>query len=99
MLRHILVVLFLCCAVHAETFSATGDSAAELQDDIDAFTSQLGVNNGFTPTTNAGGFRSINWDAAPDSVSDPAAVRDAPAFRDDVRALVVHLACVRAGLL
>lgn len=53
-------------------FSGTGADTAELTPLVQDFRDTLGVNNGNAPV-NAGpdGFRSINWDAAPDAVSDP----------------------------
>lgn len=53
-------------------FSGTANDAAGLAPLVDDFRNALGTNNGNAPV-NAGpeGFRSINWDAAPDAVSDP----------------------------
>lgn len=53
-------------------FSGTAKDTAGLTPIVDEFRDALGTNNGNAPI-NAGpdGFRSIDWDAAPDGVSDP----------------------------
>lgn len=57
---------------NAMVFSAAADTAEDLKPTVDAFRSALGSNNGNAPVSgDPNGHRSINWDAAPDSVSDP----------------------------
>lgn len=54
------------------TFSANKDTAAELQETVDTFRDALGANNGNDPVNgDPKGRRQINWDAAPDFISDP----------------------------
>lgn len=66
--------LFLPIAASAVpiVFSGTANTADDLTPVVDDFRNALGTNNGNAPV-NAGpdGFRSINWDAAPDAISDP----------------------------
>ncbi|MEM7499044.1 MAG: VPLPA-CTERM sorting domain-containing protein [Pseudomonadota bacterium] len=50
---------------------ATGEDAAAIQSTVDAFRSALGDLNANEPVNNVGGRRQINWDAAPDAISDP----------------------------
>ncbi len=70
------VALFLLLPITAEAapvvFSGVGDNAEELAPIVNDFREALGPNNGNAPV-NAGpnGHRSINWDAAPDAISDP----------------------------
>ena len=52
-------------------FSATAANPAGLAPTVDAFRDALGPLNANAPVNNAGGRRQINWDAAPDAVSDP----------------------------
>ncbi len=53
-------------------FSANADTPEELKPTVDAFRSALGDNNGNAPEIgDPNGHRSINWDAAPDFISDP----------------------------
>ena len=53
-------------------FSGTANDAAGLAPLVDDFRNALGANNGNAPVNaGPGGHRSINWDAAPDAVSDP----------------------------
>lgn len=53
-------------------FSATGADAAGIQGTVDAFRDALGPLNPPAPVAgDPGGRREINWDAAPDAVSDP----------------------------
>lgn len=53
-------------------FEANTNTAAELQPTVDAFRDALGPNNGNAPAAgDPFGRRQINWDAAPDNVSDP----------------------------
>lgn len=53
-------------------FTGAGEDTAALTPTVDDFRNALGPNNGNAPI-NAGpdGHRSINWDAAPDGISDP----------------------------
>ncbi|QDU56683.1 PEP-CTERM sorting domain-containing protein [Aeoliella mucimassa] len=48
-----------------------GTDAASIQDTVDLFRADLGDQNSPAPVNNIGGRREINWDGAPDSVSDP----------------------------
>lgn len=52
-------------------FSATGVDAASIQTEVDDFRTELGALNAFEPVNVVGGRRQINWDAAPDFISDP----------------------------
>lgn len=52
-------------------FSAAGPDAASIQAEVDAFRAALGDLNPNEPQNFEGGRRQINWDAAPDAVSDP----------------------------
>ncbi|GFE49062.1 hypothetical protein So717_08150 [Roseobacter cerasinus] len=52
-------------------FSAAGPNAASIQAEVDAFRTALGALNPNEPQNFKGGRRQINWDAAPDAVSDP----------------------------
>ncbi|MEP5759692.1 MAG: VPLPA-CTERM sorting domain-containing protein [Litoreibacter sp.] len=52
-------------------FSAIGPDAASIQDEVDRFRDALGELNPNEPENFAGGRRQINWDAAPDVISDP----------------------------
>ncbi|MEM1344488.1 MAG: hypothetical protein AAGI34_07885 [Pseudomonadota bacterium] len=52
-------------------FTAAGPDAASIQDEVDAFRAALGALNPFVPQNFSGGRRQINWDAAPDTISDP----------------------------
>lgn len=52
-------------------FQATGTDAAGIQATVDDFRNALGGLNANQPVNNAGGRRQIDWDAAPDAVSDP----------------------------
>jgi len=59
-------------AAQAQTVTeGIGDDAAELQSTVDSFRSKLGDLNAPVPQNLDGGRREINWDAAPDAVSDP----------------------------
>ncbi|MGF1553074.1 MAG: hypothetical protein ACFBWO_11335 [Paracoccaceae bacterium] len=56
----------------AATFTATGASAADIQGTVDDFRDALGTLNAFEPANHdQNGRRQINWDAAPDAISDP----------------------------
>ncbi|TWT37141.1 hypothetical protein KOR34_20880 [Posidoniimonas corsicana] len=48
-----------------------GPDAASIQATVDAFRADLGELNAPEPVNHPGGRREVNWDAAPDSVSDP----------------------------
>lgn len=48
-----------------------GPDAASIQATVDAFRADLGDLNAPEPVNHPGGRRQINWDAAPDAVSDP----------------------------
>ncbi|TWT77340.1 hypothetical protein Pla123a_20000 [Posidoniimonas polymericola] len=48
-----------------------GPDAASIQATVDAFRADLGAPNAPEPVNHPGGRREVNWDAAPDSVSDP----------------------------
>lgn len=52
-------------------YEAAGADAAGIQPTVDAFRDDLGQLNPNEPQNVAGGRRQINWDAAPDAVSDP----------------------------
>jgi hypothetical protein len=52
-------------------FSASGIAPADIQSGVDDFRDELGDLNPFTPENFADGRRQINWDAAPDAISDP----------------------------
>lgn len=52
-------------------FSDVGAAPADIEDTVQAFRDELGALNPFEPVSFAGGHRSIDWDAAPDAVSDP----------------------------
>ncbi|WP_298918795.1 PEP-CTERM sorting domain-containing protein [uncultured Roseobacter sp.] len=52
-------------------FSAAGPDKASIQAEVDAFRNALGSLNQNEPVNFEGGRRQINWDAAPDAVSDP----------------------------
>jgi hypothetical protein len=52
-------------------FSASGPDAASIQHEVDKFRAALGGLNPNAPENFDGGRRQINWDAAPDAVSDP----------------------------
>lgn len=53
-------------------FEVTGPKAADIQKTVDDFRTALGDNNGNAPEAgDPGGRRQIDWDAAPDRVSDP----------------------------
>jgi len=53
-------------------FSANADTPEELKPIVDEFREAMGPNNGNAPLSgDPNGHRSINWDAAPDSISDP----------------------------
>ncbi|MEM1130180.1 MAG: hypothetical protein AAGH83_06625, partial [Pseudomonadota bacterium] len=53
-------------------FSDSGQSAADIQDTVDAFRSALDPFNPPNPVAgDPQGCRQIDWDAAPDAVSDP----------------------------
>lgn len=71
-----LTLAFLAGSVSAaslQTFtSVSADTAADLQPTVDAFREALGPNNGNAPVnSDPNGRRQINWDAAPDAISDP----------------------------
>lgn len=52
--------------------SAVKATAVDLQPTVDAFRLALGANNGNAPVNaDPNGRRQINWDAAPDAISDP----------------------------
>lgn len=55
----------------AVTFSASGANPAAIQATVDNFRNTLGALNPNTPGSVGSGRREINWDAAPDAVSDP----------------------------
>ncbi|MGZ2259466.1 hypothetical protein [Roseobacter sp. A03A-229] len=52
-------------------FSAAGPDAASIQAEVDAFRAALGDLNANEPQNFDGGRRQIDWDGAPDAVSDP----------------------------
>ena len=52
-------------------FTAAGANPAGIQGTVDAFRNVLGALNAFDGNNNADGRREINWDAAPDAISDP----------------------------
>lgn len=52
-------------------FNDSGNAPADIQDTVDDFRNALGDLNPPQPQNFVGGRREINWDAAPDSVSDP----------------------------
>ena len=52
-------------------FSAAGANAASIQPTVDAFRSALGALNANNGAAQTSGRREINWDAVPDSASDP----------------------------
>lgn len=52
-------------------FETSGANAAGIQATVDAFRNALGALNPNDPVNFDGGRRQINWDAAPDAVSDP----------------------------
>ena len=59
-------------ALVQEIFDFTADDAAGLTADVDAFRDALGVLNANDPVNgDPNGRRQINWDAAPDAISDP----------------------------
>lgn len=64
-----LAVLFAATAVEAApvTITASGDITGA----VDAYRGLLGQLNPFTPENFTGGRRQIDWDAAPDAISDP----------------------------
>lgn len=52
--------------------NVNGDTAADIRPHVDAFRNALGPNNGNAPVNaDPNGRRQINWDAAPDAISDP----------------------------
>ncbi|MEO1089071.1 MAG: VPLPA-CTERM sorting domain-containing protein [Pseudomonadota bacterium] len=53
------------------TITATGNAAADIAGAVDTYRGVLGDLNPFEPQNFAGGRRQIDWDAAPDVVSDP----------------------------
>ncbi|MCV3270327.1 VPLPA-CTERM sorting domain-containing protein [Roseobacter sinensis] len=66
------LVLFPSLAPSAPVvFSASGADAASIQAEVDAFRDALGALNPNEPENFDGGRRQINWDAAPDAISDP----------------------------
>lgn len=65
------LLLPLSAQAAPQVISGTGDDAAELQNTVDAFRGVLGDLNAPVPENFSGGRREINWDAAPDAVSDP----------------------------
>lgn len=74
----LLALAFTCSALPAlsatllTTVNVNVDTPAELQDTVDEFRTELGENNGNNPVNaNPNGRRQINWDAAPDFISDP----------------------------
>lgn len=65
-------VLTLSSPLQAATvFEAVGNGAASIQQTVDDFRAALGTLNANAPVNANGGRREINWDAAPDVVSDP----------------------------
>lgn len=58
-------------AASFDVFSATGSDAASIQSTVDDFRNALGALNAPEPVNAPGGRRQINWDAAPDAISDP----------------------------
>ncbi len=70
-----LAVATLCALpLHAAplTFMATGATAADIQATVDDFRNALGPLNANDPVNgDPQGRRQINWDAAPDAISDP----------------------------
>lgn len=52
-------------------FSDAGASAADIQDTVDAYRTELGALNANLPQNFVGGRREINWDGVPDAFSDP----------------------------
>ncbi|GFE63793.1 hypothetical protein [Litoreibacter roseus] len=66
------LVLVPCLATAAPVvFSASGPDAASIQAEVDEFRDALGALNPNEPENFEGGRRQINWDAAPDAISDP----------------------------
>jgi len=66
------ILLAMANAAQAVTvFQDAGPDAAAIQDTVDAFREALGELNPFLPENFDGGRRQINWDAAPDAISDP----------------------------
>ena len=72
------VLLFLAASMifpwgaNAQTIiNASGTDASAIQNSVDNFRNLLGNLNTNTPENFDGGRRQINWDAAPDAVSDP----------------------------
>ncbi len=66
------LVLPLAAQASPIVFSGIADDAAGLAPIVDEFREALGANNGNAPVNaGPGGHRSINWDAAPDAISDP----------------------------
>lgn len=63
---------FCSNAALLETFEDIGLEASDIQDTVDAFRAALGPNNGNAPINgDPNGRRQIDWDAVPDSLSDP----------------------------
>ena len=58
-------------AANITLFEASGATPADIIETVDEFRAELGDLNAPAPVNNADGRREINWDAAPDSVSDP----------------------------
>jgi hypothetical protein len=71
----LIVGLTVALPVSAATVSAireaTGADSASIAPTVDLFRDDLGTLNPNQPVNFAGGRRQINWDAAPDAVSDP----------------------------
>ncbi|WP_299407419.1 PEP-CTERM sorting domain-containing protein [uncultured Roseobacter sp.] len=66
------LILAPCVATAAPMiFSAAGSDAASIQAEVDAFRDALGALNPNEPENFKGGRRQIDWDGAPDVVSDP----------------------------
>lgn len=76
---HTLVVCTTClvpalghAAAIQSDVSVNFDTAAELQSTVDQFRDDLGANNGNAPVNgDPNGRRQIDWDGAPDAISDP----------------------------
>lgn len=65
------LTLISSAATAQEITRDSGADASAIQDGVDAFRNLLGGLNPNTPENFDGGRRQINWDAAPDAVSDP----------------------------
>lgn len=52
-------------------YTAAGNDADSIRDDVDTFRNAIGEFNAPHPINHVGGRRQINWDAAPDAISAP----------------------------